>query len=221
MLFKPNDIVIFFGDSITDCDRVKPAGEGTATSRSLGYGYVSLLQGCLEARHPELKLRVINKGTSGDRTRELLKRIDQDVISYKPNWVVLFIGINDVWRGFEMPNNRFEYTSNDDYKSNLDAIVHRIKSQGAQIILCSPYMIEPNKQDVMRSRMDEFGAICKETSEKYQLYYVDMQLAFDNILKDKTPYELAGDRIHPNGVGHSLIMLALANIIENGLPKSE
>jgi lysophospholipase L1-like esterase len=64
--------LLFIGDSITDCDRGKPAGEGLFGA--LGKGYVSYVDALLQAVYPELGIRVVNKGISGNTVRDLKGR---------------------------------------------------------------------------------------------------------------------------------------------------
>lgn len=55
-LFMENDLILFTGDSITDC------GRNRNDAQSLGEGYVSLVAGKLGLDHPELNLRFRNTG---------------------------------------------------------------------------------------------------------------------------------------------------------------
>lgn len=48
MLLQPNTKLLFIGDSITDCGRDRPVGEGWG----LGNGYVSLLHALLNSTYP-------------------------------------------------------------------------------------------------------------------------------------------------------------------------
>ncbi len=54
MLFKPNDLILFQGDSITDCSRNRQDGA------SLGNGYAMMAASWLTARYPALRLRFLN-----------------------------------------------------------------------------------------------------------------------------------------------------------------
>ena len=99
-MFKKDDIVIFFGDSITESNKTKD--EWAIVSDAIGNGFVNMINSHYYL-NTDLNLRIINKGTSGDRTFDLIERIDQDVFSYKPNHVFIMIGINDIWRIFDMP----------------------------------------------------------------------------------------------------------------------
>ena len=89
------------GDSVTDCERLRPIGEGLFDA--LGRGYVSMVDGLLMARYPAHRIRVVNMGVSGNTVRDLQKRWQTDVMDLKPDWLSVCIGINDVWRQFDTP----------------------------------------------------------------------------------------------------------------------
>lgn len=100
MKLQKNDKLLFIGDSITDCGREHPVGEG---SSGLGHGYVAQVYALLRSIYPELMLRIQNVGNSGNTIRDLKQRWERDVIDLKPDWLTIMIGINDVWRQFDRP----------------------------------------------------------------------------------------------------------------------
>ncbi len=65
--------LLFIGDSITDCGRARPEGEGSFGA--LGTGYVAYVVGLLQAVYPELGIRVVNKGISGNTVRDLKREM--------------------------------------------------------------------------------------------------------------------------------------------------
>lgn len=87
---KNDENIIFFGDSIT-------------------HAY------SLNKYYP--KKNVINKGTNGDKTVDLINRINTDVYEYNPSKIFILIGINDLAMGYE----------NQDILSNLQQIINGIK----------------------------------------------------------------------------------------------
>ena len=101
MIFEHMDRIVFAGDSVTDMGSAQPVGEGLFDN--LGQGYVRMVDNLLGACYPEVYLRITNSGISGNTSRDLLARFDRDVISLKPDWVSVMIGINDVWRQFDEP----------------------------------------------------------------------------------------------------------------------
>jgi len=94
MLLAPERKIVFIGDSITDCGRTRPVGEGLFNA--LGNGYVSFIDAFLGATKPELRLRVVNMGCGGNTVRDLEGRWKADVLDLKPQYVSCMIGINDV-----------------------------------------------------------------------------------------------------------------------------
>lgn len=192
--------LLFIGDSITDCERAKPEGEGLF--HALGRGYVALVDGLLQATYPELGIRVVNKGTSGNTVRDLKARWQEDVINQKPDWLVIMIGINDVWRQYDMPfmPNRHVYI--EEYEETLSELVQQAKQVCLHIVLMTPFYIEPNQADPMRATMDQYGQIVKKIAEQEQCGFVDIQAALEPVLKHIYPATLAWDRVHPTPAGH-------------------
>ncbi len=90
--------VIFTGDSITDCDRARPIGDGFG---KMGNSYVSRIFVDTWADFPKNHIRYLNSAVSGDTSTMLLNRFDEDVLAYAPDYVCIMIGINDVWRHFD------------------------------------------------------------------------------------------------------------------------
>ena len=74
--------VMFTGDSITDCQRARPVGDGVGT---LGNSYVGNLFCMTWAENPECRVRFMNSATSGDTSRQLLARFDDEVLAYNPD----------------------------------------------------------------------------------------------------------------------------------------
>lgn len=73
--------IVFFGDSLT---------EGVD-----GASYLRLLERRVreDARLGDVEL--VNAGAGGDTVVNLARRMERDVVPYQPDWVVVFIGVND------------------------------------------------------------------------------------------------------------------------------
>ena len=181
LLFAPRTKLLFIGDSVTDCDRKRPVGEGLFGAT--GKGYVTLVDAMLCARHPELGLRVVNMGIGGQQARHLVERWKADVLDHKPDYVAVMIGINDVWRQFDCPRQTEEHHLPKDYARCLDAMCRRTKVK--RLILMTPYFIEANRGDAMRRRMDEYGALVKQAARRHKALCIDTQAAFDRVLEQR------------------------------------
>lgn len=199
MLFEKGQTILFIGDSISDYERARPVGEGLFNA--WGRSYVADVGSLLGCMYPELELRVTNMGISGNQARDLEARWETDVMERKPDWVSVLIGINDVWRQFDSPYMPETHVSPEDFEATYTRLIERTLPHVKGMILMTPYFMEPNKQDPMRARMDEYGAIVRKLAEKYNLTFVDLQAGWDELFKYMHPCNIAWDRIHPNQTG--------------------
>ena len=208
MKLKDSTRLVFIGDSITDCGRGRPIGDG-----SLGNGYVSMVDALLVAAYPQLKIRTFNQGTSGHTVRDLAARWDTDVLALKPDWLVIMIGINDVWRQFDNAIRPECGVPLPEYEKTLDELISKTLPLTKNIVLMTPFFIESSTQDAMRSRMDEYGAAVKKLAHKHALTGVDTQAAFNHVLQSRYSAALAWDRVHPGAAGHMLLARAFLKSI--------
>lgn len=205
MIFKDMDRIVFAGDSVTEMGSVNPVGEGLF--ENVGRGYVRVVENMLSAWYPEVRVRVTNSGIGGNTSRDLLSRFDRDVIDLDPNWVSICIGINDVWRQFDCPAMPDTHVLPDEYEKNLETMIvkSRNKDTVKGIFILAPYIIEPDSDDMMRARMNEYVAINKKLAEKYGCVFVDFQKLYEDYCRIRHSSYIAWDRIHPNQVGATLM----------------
>ena len=203
MQLKDGETIVFAGDSVTDCGRKRPVGEGLW--EGVGNGYVRQIDNILGVAYPEMLFRIINAGISGNTSRDLLARFESDVLALNPSRAVILIGINDVWRQFDMPEMPEYHVYPDDYRKNMTEMIEKAKKCAKGVFVCTPYIMEPEKGDKMRKRMDEYTQICKELAEKYDCVLVDFQNMYDKFFAYRHSAVIAWDRIHPNQVGATLM----------------
>ena len=212
MLLQKNDRLLMIGDSITDCGRTRMDFAGLAPS--LGSGYVSMVARTLHERAPELNIRITNKGISGNTTRDLLGRWQEDVLDLEPDWLSIMIGINDVWRQFDRPDDPEAGVPLAEYKANLESLIEQAQPVVTRgIILLTPYFIEPDRREPMRAMMDQFTETVKAAGETHNLPVADTQASFDKALETVHPLHFCADRVHPIPHGHCLIAEAFLDTI--------
>lgn len=199
MLFDQNDKILFIGDSISDYERMRPVGEGLFNA--WGRSYVADVGSLLGCMYPEMHLRIVNMGIGGNQCRDLEARWQTDVFDQNPDWVSVLIGINDVWRQFDSPEIKEQHVSPEDFRTCYERLIKSTLPRVKGMILMTPYFMEPNRDDPMRRRMDEYGAITKELAEKYHLTLVDLQAGWDKLFQHMHPMNIAWDRVHPNQIG--------------------
>ncbi|MCM3634593.1 SGNH/GDSL hydrolase family protein [Paenibacillus camelliae] len=211
MLLNKGDKLLFIGDSITDCERKRPEGEGLFGA--LGKGYVSLVDALLQAVYPELGIRVVNKGLGGNTVRDLNGRWQEDVLNHQPDWLAIMIGINDVWRQFDTPFIKEWHVYADEYETTLRKLVSETKPTVKGLVLMTPFYLESNEQDGMRAMMDQYGSIVRKIAEENDVIFIDTQAAFNVVLEELYSATLAWDRVHPTAAGHMVLARAFLDNI--------
>ncbi len=211
MLFAPNNKIVIMGDSITDCGRTQPVGEGLFNP--YGSGWVNVAVGLLGAVYPQYRLRLVNMGTSGHTVRDLAARWDRDVTAQQPDWVAVMIGTNDVWRQFDLPLITEQHVYPEEYAATLERLVASTMPTVKGMILMTPFYLEPNKTEPMRAMMDQYGAIVKDIAARYGAHFVDTQAAMAGLLKHYSPNYIAWDRVHPSILGHTAIARAFLDAV--------
>ncbi len=135
MLIAPRSRLLMIGDSITDRQRL-PEGEGLF--EAIGRGYVAYVDALLGSVYPAHAIRVTNLGVSGNTVRDLDARWQQDVLNRKPDWLAILIGINDVWRQFDLPRQREQHVLAAEYAATLERLVATTRPRLAGLVLLTP-----------------------------------------------------------------------------------
>lgn len=187
--------IVFFGDSITDCDRDRD------DINSLGTGYVKILADKLRPIYPDTDIELINKGVSGDEVSDLLARVDEDVIALKPDAVVMMIGINNTIHEFKN-DKKLDLKQ---FEQDLKELLKKLKKEGIVVIFLEPFLLSAPDKLRMRKLFNEELAVIN----KIALKYADEFVAYDemfNGLSITIPYtEYSLDGVHPTHRGSRLI----------------
>ena len=210
LLLAKGDKLVMIGDSITDAGR-KESGEGLF--EAIGRGYVAQIDALLGAVYPQLAVRVVNKGTSGNTTRDLMARWQKDVLDLRPQWVACMIGTNDVWRQFDVPRMPEQGVPLAEYEQNLAGLVAKTRPLVKGLVLMTPFYLEPHKGDAMRAQMDRYGQVVKKLAAAHDAILVDTQSAFDRIMEHTYPAAIAWDRVHPNHIGTAVLARAFLHAV--------
>jgi len=202
LIFKAKETIEFIGDSITDCSRREKE------FAPLGYGYVRDIHHLLQAGYPELHLEVINKGISGDRITSLQARWEPDVLQVKPDWLFIFIGVNDVWRFFEGDKN--EAVDLPEFvKVYRELLEITQKATRVKLRLISPYLSETHPADPFKTKLTHYQDAIDALGTAFDIPVIHLQPAFDWAMLSNPPEYWTADRVHPTPVGHMLIALTI------------
>jgi lysophospholipase L1-like esterase len=187
-LFEENTVILFQGDSITDCGRNRDDPD------NLGYGYVNLITGMLSDRYSQYNINFINRGISGDKIRDLQLRWDRECIDLKPDVLSILIGVNDT---LITPAGQFE----EEYRMLLKRTTRALNSK---IILCEPFLLLENN-NAYRDDLNPKIEIVHKLSEEFFTLLVPLDKIFRESCSDHSAEYWAPDGVHPTPAGHTLI----------------
>ncbi len=214
MKIQTGSKLLFIGDSITDAGRAE-SGETTPwdVHLGLGKGYVNLVNALMSIGDPTLKIRVLNRGVSGNTVKDLEARWERDVLELRPDWLSVMIGVNDVWRQFDVPLREEVHILPDTFKATYRRLLQRARPDVQGLVLMTPFVFDQNTNDPMRRQMDAYGAIVRELAAEFDAIFVDIQAAVDRVLQHMHPTALAWDRIHPGTEGHMIFAKAFLEAV--------
>ncbi|MGW8483387.1 SGNH/GDSL hydrolase family protein [Microbacterium sp. NPDC055903] len=189
----PTRTVLFFGDSITDAGR-------RDDPQGLGHGYVRVIAEHFEDVSPGTA--VINRGISGNRTGDLIARLEDDVLGEAPDVVSILIGINDVWRRYD----RDEATSAEQFEENLRTILTTIRDRTqAQLVIVEPFLLPVADKLHYREDLDPKIAVLRRLAAEFDAVFVDLDAPLTASATQSTPETVAPDGVHPSADGHRFI----------------
>ena len=205
--------LLFVGDSVTDCGRLRPIGRGSR--HALGDGYVSQVDAALRALHPDPSIEVANMGVSGDMIRDLANRWERDVLEFRADWLSVMIGVNDVWRQFDASRSETAVLP-EEFEDTFERLLTRTVPELEGVVLMTPFFVQDQKSDPMRERIDAYGALVRGLAERHGALLVDTQAAFDRALNDCDFSALSADRVHPTERGHAVLAHAFLAAVGAG-----
>jgi lysophospholipase L1-like esterase len=203
---KQGDIVLFQGDSITDAGRNRESGT------DLGKGYALMTAGLFNAAHPDKRVTFFNRGISGNRVKDLQARWQADCIDLRPNWVSIYIGINDCWRRYD----RNDPTSVQQFEAGYRELLVRTKEElGAGIVMLEPFVLPvPADRKAWREDLDPKINVVRELSREFGALLVPLDGLFAQASMTAPPEFWAPDGVHPSPAGHALIAKAWLSTVK-------
>lgn len=199
MKAKPKRIV-FFGDSITQAG-VKPGG------------YVDIIKKSLGTTNYE----VIGAGIGGNKVYDLYLRLEDDVLNKKPDLVVIWVGVNDVWHKQSMRTG----TDQDKFVKFYQALINKIQSAGAKVVLCTPAVIGEKKNggNELDSELDKYSEEIRTLAKKNNLPLCDLRKVFTEYDTANNPEDadrgiLTSDRVHLNDKGNQVVADHLLKLVK-------
>jgi len=139
-------------------------------------------------------VKVANRGISGDTTRGVLIRLEQDVLALHPSGAVILIGTNDLEEGADPET----------IAANLKLILAKLEAHNSKmpIILCQVFPSSESKKrpaDKIKKINQLYAAAVKGDA---QITFIETWPLFANAQGDAKPEEFP-DVLHPNKAGYA------------------
>lgn len=190
---KNGEKLAFLGDSIT------AYGNGPA-------GYLNLVMKGLEVAG--VKAEKVAAGVGGNKSNNMLDRVDRDILRKNVQWMTLSCGVNDVWHGA----NGVEL---EQYKKNISAILDKCAASNVTVIVMTASMIGEDAANANNVKLEAYNAWLREEAKRRNLRLADINAAMQAELArvretDKTPgNKLTKDGVHMGFAGDCMMARCL------------
>lgn len=192
---KKRNRIVFFGDSITEAG-VQPGG------------YIIQLRDSLAAHGAIKRYELVGAGIGGNKIYDLYLRLEEDVLSRKPNTVVLYVGVNDVWHKQMFGTG----TDPDKFQKFYLALIRKFEQKGIQVIACTPACIGERwgGKNPMDEDLDRFSQLIRNIAVEKNIPLCDFRQAFMDYSAKNNPENresgiLTTDGVHLNPIGNKLV----------------
>ncbi len=199
MLLETGATILFQGDSITDC------GRDRENQNHLGDGYAQCAAHALAALYPEAGFKVLNRGVSGNRVKDLLARYDDDFAAVKPDVLSILIGINDVWRRYDSADATSIDTFTEEYRQLLSQVKRDLPN--TRIVIMEPFLlhVQPG-QSAWREDLDPKIQVVRALAAEFADCFIPLDALMSARHAQGVPLAaLATDGVHPTPTGHGFI----------------
>jgi len=201
--------ILFQGDSITD------AGRDRSDCHELGNGYPKYTAEILKNAYPEINFEFVNLAISAEQTKDVLKRVQTDVIDVEPDIVTILLGVNDTWHHVEDKN----WVPNELFESNYRGILEAVKKTEAKLVVLEQYVLPAPGTEGFHPDIDAKIQITRKLAREYADAFVPLDGLFASACLTEDALFWTMEGVHPTEDGHILIADyltdALADIIEN------
>lgn len=199
-LLHDNDVVVFYGDSITE--------------QKL---YTSDIEEFVLTRFPERHVRFINSGVGGDRVSggwagPIDLRLRRDVYAYRPTMITIMLGMND---GYYRPfDDGILSTYADEYRHVVEQMQSELPKASITLLKPSPYddvTRPPDPEPGYNTIMIRFGDFVGKLAEEKHTRVADLNRPVVDVLTAAKVADsvlsavLIRDRVHPGAGVHWLM----------------
>ncbi len=188
--------ILFQGDSITDM------GRDRSDIHNLGNGYPKFAAEYLENMYPDMDFEFVNLGISGNRTCDLVARLQSDFIDIQPDIVSILIGVNDTWRRFD----RNDPTTTEQFEANYRKVLTEIKEKtNAKIVILEAFLLDVPEREEYREDLNEKIFVTRRLAREFADVYIPLDGLYAAATLYEEPKYWAADGVHPTEAGAEYI----------------
>lgn len=160
LLIQPGEKIAFMGDSITQGGNRKN-------------GYITFVMDALNQQG--LEVTHVPAGKSGNRSPDMLARLDDAVIAKEPDWMLLSCGVNDVWHfTLKLGQRTFEGVPLEDYRKNIREIIDKAEAADIKVILLTSTMIGEDPEKDTNKALEPYNEFLRELAKEKNLPLADL-----------------------------------------------
>lgn len=168
------------------------------------------------------KTRFFNCGVSGKRSWDAPYNLEDEVLRFGPDYVIVMFGANDINQGlYGSKYNDISQKEHDDilqrrkkYEVNMNIICRMLIQRNVKVILMTPTLFDDrerlNETEVMNGaseELKEYSKIIKKIAAEFDTEVIELQERFEFVenLMENDGVRLYADRIHPNETGYKIM----------------
>ncbi len=187
--------ILFQGDSITD------AGRNREDPHDLGQGYPKYAAKFIAEMYPDEEFEFIDLGISGNKTEDLVARLQSDFIDIHADVGSVLIGVNDTWHHA----GDCSWVGAGEFEGRLRTIYGAIKETGAKLMVLEQFLLPFPDKLYWRVDLDPKIQIQRKVARDYADIYVPLDGLLAAALIGHDMHEYSDDGVHPNAYGSEFI----------------
>ena len=172
-------------------------GESVAFFNDNVGNYIPLIKEGLKSIDVDIK--VIHAGRNGQTAPLMNARVEKDVISLKPDWMLLSCGVNDIWYAIWRKDTPLEQ-----YKKEMADLLLKVEKAGIRIMVLTPGIITEDPKYKSNKRLAEYSAWLRSFAKErgYRLADVNAEMmafitnSYQNV---KNPRDYKNKLMQDNG----------------------
>ncbi|KGP74064.1 hypothetical protein N782_17135 [Pontibacillus yanchengensis Y32] len=220
IFIRENLDIVAIGDSLTE-------GVGDSTNNG---GYVGIVESTLQENKNNVEISIKNFGKRGNRTDQLLKRLEEDKIASSiedSDLILITIGANDIMKVVKNNATNLNYQAfvqeQKSYRNQLQEIFTTIRNKNDEasiylIGLYNPFNQYFSNIPELEQIIQDWNSISKDVvRENEGVEFIPIKDLFEN----PTQPLYSEDNFHPNENGYKLMAKRVLDSIKSEIEKIE